>query len=378
MEKTNTITNDNMLKMLKKLVNIDSGSYDKAGVDQVSIYLKESYEELGFEVTEHKNKDRGNNLVLRHQDSDKPSILVLAHMDTVFPKGTAEERPFTIKGNYAYGPGVIDMKASHVMLYFAICELIRTENNSYKNIEIVFNSDEEIGTELSRSLIEQQAKGKKYALVLEPARADGSIVSARRGAGAYTLEIHGKAAHSGIEPEKGRSAIEALAYKIPKLHALSDLEKKLNINVGLIEGGSSINTVASQAKAYIDVRISRVDQGEWIDEKIKDVCSTVEVEGTEISLSGGINRMPMVFTDEIKELVHLIQDEARKLGMDVNHVATGGGSDASFTAAMGVPTVDGLGPVGGKQHSNDEYLEIDSLTERTWLFVRTLSRLSTD
>lgn len=378
MEKSNAITTENMLQMLEYLVNIDSGSYDKAGVDQVGAYLKKIYEKIGFEVTEHENKERGNNLVLRHPKSNKPSILILAHMDTVFPKGTVDERPFAVKGNYAYGPGVIDMKASHVMLYFAICELIRTENDSYKDIEIIFNSDEEIGTETSREIIEKYAKDKECVLVLEPARTDGSIVSARRGTGTYLLDIHGRSAHSGIEPEKGISAIEALAYKIPKLHALSDPKKDLNVNVGIIEGGSSVNTVASQAKAYVDVRISTDDQGEWIDKKIKNICNTIEVEGTETLISGGINRPPMIFSDKAKELVYLIQDEAKKLDMNVGHVATGGGSDASFTAAMGIPTVDGLGPVGGKQHSNDEYLEIESLTERTWLFVRTLSRLSAD
>jgi glutamate carboxypeptidase len=378
MEKLHTITTENMLQMLEDLVNIDSGSYDKEGVDQVGAYLRERYEAIGFKVTVHQNKERGDNLVLSHQESDRPNILVLAHMDTVFPKGTAANRPFTVKGDYAYGPGVIDMKASHVMLYFAICELIRTENDSYKNIEIVLNSDEEIGTGSSRAIIEQQAKDKDCVLVLEPARADGSIVSARRGTGTYELEVHGKAAHSGIEPEKGRSAIEALAYKIPELHALSDPEKNLNVNVGMIEGGSSVNTVASLAKAYIDVRISTFEQGDWIDKKTKEICSTTKIEGTELSLSGGINRAPMIFTDDIKTLVHLIQDEAGKLGIDVNHVATGGGSDASFTAAMNIPTVDGLGPVGGKQHSTDEYLEVKSLTERTWLFVKVLSRLHAD
>lgn len=376
MESISKVKNENMLEMLKELVNIDSGSYDKHGIDQVGLYLKKLYENLGFQVEKYKNEDKGNNLVLRHKEAKNPNILILAHMDTVFSKGTAKKRPFSIEGDYAFGPGVIDMKASHVMLYFAICKLMKINDNSYKDIEIILNSDEEIGAETSRTIIEQKAKEKKYALVLEPARKDGSIVSSRRGVGAYTLEINGKAAHSGIEPEKGTSAIEALAYKIPKLHALSNQEQKINVNVGIIEGGSSINTIASEARAYIDVRINEVNQSTLIDEKIKDICGTIEIEGTQNSLSGGINRMPMVFTDDIAKLVSLIQNEAKKIGLNINHVSTGGGSDASLTAIMGVPTVDGLGPVGGEQHSENEYLVIKSLPERTCLFERILSRLS--
>jgi len=364
-----------MLVMLEELVNIDSGTYDKVGVDKVGAYLIKCYEELNFNITEHPNDTFGNNLVLTHKDADQPEILILAHMDTVFPKGTVAERPYTSEGNYAYGPGVIDMKASHVMLYHAIKKLIEQDDNSYKNIEILLNSDEEIGTISSRNLIESQAKNKKYTLVLEPARVDGSIVSSRRGVGSYTLEATGKAAHAGIEPEKGISAIQELALKIPKLHALTEQENNLNVTVGMIEGGTSANTVAGKANATIDVRISTVKQGEYIDQKIKELCEKSEVEGVSLKLTGGINRPPMAFTEEIGEVVALIQKEASELGIDLNHVATGGGSDASFTAALNIPTVDGLGPVGGKQHSEEEYLEIDSLLPRTELFVNILSKL---
>lgn len=367
-----------MIEMLEKIVNIDSGSYDKAGVDRVGTYLAEVYKELGFKITTHEHSTLGNTLVLKHEEAKKPDILILAHMDTVFPKGTVASRPFSIEGNYAYGPGVIDMKASHVMLYYAICELINKKDESYKNIELIFNSDEEIGSESSRKIIESQAKNKKYTLVLEPARVDGSIVSARRGVGNYILEVTGKAAHAGIEPEKGRSSIQELALKIPNLHSLSDEKKNLNVNVGIIKGGTSVNTVAEKATAEIDVRISTVEQGEYIDQKIKEVCAEPEVEGTTLHLTGGINRPPMVFTKEVEQVVTLIQEEASKLNMNINHIATGGGSDASFTAALNIPTVDGLGPVGGKQHSDGEYLEIDSLVPRTELFMNVLSRLGSD
>lgn len=368
---------NDMLEMLEELVNTDSGSYDKNGVDQVGKMLKERYEQLGFLVTVKEEQNVGNNLVIRHKDAVDPEILIAAHMDTVFPKGTANDRPFTISDGKAYGPGVIDMKASQVMVYFTLKALIEKNVSGYKNVEIILNSDEEIGTKSSRRLIENATSGKKWALVVEPARADGSIVSSRRGVGTYKLKVKGKAAHSGIEPEKGISAIEELAHKVISLQALSNPQENLNVNVGLIQGGTSVNTVAPEAEADIDVRISTADQGSMIDEKIKSVCSKTDVEGTKLELTGGINRPPMEFTNEIQQLVSIIQQEGKALGLDIKHTATGGGSDASFTAAMNLPTVDGVGPVGGKQHSKDEYLIVDSLKERTLLFANVLKRLST-
>lgn len=368
---------DEMLELLKELVNTDSGSHDKAGVDRVGQMLKEKYNELGFVADVRKSEQYGNSLVLRHQEAENPDILILAHMDTVFPKGTAKERPFTIKDGKAHGPGVIDMQPSHVLILYALNALRDEGVPVYKNVEIVLNSDEELGTISSRSLIEERAEDKKCALVMEPARPDGSIVSSRRGAGRYELEVKGKAAHSGMNPKDGVSAVEELAHKVIELKALADPDNGVNINVGLIEGGTSVNTIAPSAKAGIDVRITKAEQADVIDQKVRDVCGKSTVEGTELTLTGGINRPPMEFTENTKALVDTVQAEAKKLGLNVGHIATGGGSDASFTAAMGVPTVDGLGPVGGNQHTEEEYLVVDTLAERTILFANVLQRLST-
>lgn len=367
-----------MLRMLEELVNIDSGSFDKEGVDRVGDYLCKLYEEIGFSITTYENEALGNNIVLRHKEAVNPAILLLAHMDTVFPKGTVEKRPFSKDEHRAFGPGVIDMKASHVQLYFAIHELMAQQNDAYKNIEILLNSDEEIGSKASRSFIEKHAMGKKAAFVLEPARADGSLVSERKGTGNYLLEIHGKAAHAGIEPENGRSAIEVLGHKIVKLHALSNLTEGIHVNVGTINGGTSTNTVAAFASATIDVRISREEQAVEIEQAVKDICSTSEIEGVTLTLTGGINRHPMVFTKDTEKIIHLIEQEGKELGITITHVATGGGSDASLVSILGIPTIDGLGPVGGKPHSEDEYLEIASLSERTVLLTKILKRFQTD
>ncbi|MDZ5471226.1 M20 family metallopeptidase [Bacillus sp. 31A1R] len=365
-----------MINLLEKLVNIDSGSYIKSGVDLIGSILAESYEELGFNVTYHKQEELGNHLVIQHQEAVEPQIIILAHMDTVFPEGTALERPFRMEGNRAYGPGVIDMKASQVTLLYAIKALIQENLNGYKNIKIVLNSDEEIGSPTSRSLIENEAKGKKYALVMEPARKDGSLVTARRGKGNYTLVVEGKAAHSGIDPEKGRSAIEELAHKIIQLYDLSDHEKGISVNVGLIEGGSSANTVSDHAEAQIDIRISEMEQADILEEKLEEICSSTDVKGTKVSLEGEINRPPMEKNKKTRALLRVIQDIGNEIGVEIDDTSTGGGSDASFTSALGVATIDGLGPVGGDAHSENEYLELPTLTERTLLLAMIIQRLT--
>lgn len=365
-----------MLQLIEQLVNIDSGSYFKEGIDKVGSILKEKYEELGFVVEVKEEKDYGNNLVIQHKDAENPKIILVAHMDTVFPKGTVDERPFKIEGTRAFGPGVVDMKSSHVELLYALKALQQAGIKAYENVQIILNSDEEIGSPSSRSLIEENSQGKDYALIMEPARKDGSLVSARRGGGRYTLIVKGKAAHAGIEPQNGRSAIEQLAYKIIQLHGLTDHEKGISVNVGLIEGGSSVNTVSPSAVAHVDIRISEMAQAEILKHKIEEICATTEVSGTQITLEGDITRPPMEKNEQTESLLHVIEEVGKEIGIKVFDTATGGGSDASFTSAKGVATVDGLGPVGGNAHSEDEYLEIPTLTERTLLLAKTIKRLS--
>ncbi|WP_338785951.1 M20 family metallopeptidase [Metabacillus sp. FJAT-53654] len=367
---------EEMLHYIEELVNIDSGSYDKQGVDTIGLLLKESYKELGFNVFVEKQGVYGDHLIIEHKDAIDPNIIILAHMDTVFPRGTAAERPFRIEGNRAYGPGVIDMKASQVSVLYAIKALVNEGYEGYKRIRIVLNSDEEIGSPSSREIIEREANGKKYALVMEPARKDGSLVSSRRGKGNYTLIIEGKAAHSGIEPEKGRSAIEELAHKIIQLHELSDHENGISVNVGLIEGGSSANTVSDHAEAQIDVRIKEIGQVELLEERLDEICSSSDVVGTKISLEGEMNRPPMEKNKKTRALLRIIQDVGDEIGVEIEDTSTGGGSDASFTSSLGIATIDGLGPIGGNAHSDQEYLVIPSLVERTLLLATIIERLS--
>ncbi|KIL44594.1 M20 family metallopeptidase [Jeotgalibacillus soli] len=368
--------NEEMISLLEKIVNIDSGTYIKKGVDRIGTILSEKYKELGFEIVVDKQEEYGNHLIIQHKEAVNPKIILVAHMDTVFPKGTADERPFHIDGNRAYGPGVVDMKGSQVELLYAIKALKEKNDKSYQNVQIILNGDEEIGSITSRSLIEKHAKGKEYALIMEPARKDGSLVSARKGGGRFTLTVEGIAAHSGIEPEKGRSAIEELAHKIIQLHELNDHESGITVNVGIIEGGSSVNTISPHAVAEVDIRISKAKQADQVRKEIEEICSHTDVPGTKVEVSGEITRLPMEKNEQTKELLAIIKKVGKEVGVEVKDTFTGGGSDASYTSAAGVATIDGLGPVGGDPHSENEYLELDTLTERTHMLAKIIQRLS--
>ena len=222
-------------------------------------------------------------------------------------------------------------------------------------------------------LLKKQRKVKTMTIV-EPAL-DGTLVNARKGGGKYLLKITGKSAHAGVEPHNGISAIEELGHKILKLHQLTNREEGININVGLVNGGTSINTIAPSATASIDVRIETHEQADEIDAAIKEICSHSDVAGNDLELSGKITRPPMLVTEASNALLKVIQEEGTKLGLDLTAVKSGGGSDGT-TSSVGVPSIDGLGPIGGNAHSDDEYLYIPSLTERALLLAKVIERLS--
>ncbi|KAB8138524.1 M20 family metallopeptidase [Gracilibacillus oryzae] len=367
---------EDMLELLAQLVNIDSGSYDKDGVNKIGDRLKALYQQLGLHVQKYQQTEFGDHLAIHSITCKEPSILIIAHMDTVFEKGTAARRPFRMENNRAFGPGVIDMKASLVSVYYAMKALKNYNRKAFDEVEILLTSDEEIGSASSRQLIEKKAAGKKFALVMEPARKNGAIVSARRGKGHYTLEVIGKAAHSGIEPERGRSAIEELAHKIIQLHEITDEDAGIHVNVGLIEGGSSVNTISDHATAEIDVRFRNQEQAEVIEKQIEQITSSTEVAGTKVIIDGEMNRPPMEKTEKTERLLKIIKKVGSELQINIIDTETGGGSDASYPAALGIPTVDGLGPVGGNAHREDEYLELDSLIPRTLLLAQVIEKLA--
>ncbi|WP_018392833.1 M20 family metallopeptidase [Bacillus sp. 37MA] len=368
---------ENMIALLEKLVNTDSHSYNKQDVDKIGSILQKEFENAGMKVDVHREKEFGNHLSIASPNAKRPGILIIAHMDTVFPDGEAEERPFEIIGDRAYGPGVNDEKASHVQVLYAMKALKNAGLTCFHNVHIIFNSDEEVGSPSSKSLIKEAAEGKDYSLIVECGRPNEGVITARKGVGRFKMSVTGKSAHAGVEPEIGRSAIEEIAYKVIKLQQLNDLENGLTVNVGLISGGISANTVSPDAEAVIDVRVQSKEQATDTVKEIYTIAEEEIVQGTDTKVSGEISRPPMEMTKESQKLLDRVKEIGKEIGLDIHGESTGGASDASFTASVGIPTIDGLGPVGEFSHSEtDEYTVVDSLIERTTLLAKTIERLS--
>jgi len=354
-----------MLEFLKRLVNIDSGSYDKAGVDQVGDILAERLAALDFAVQRSPQKEFGDHVIGNKPGADNKRILFIGHMDTVFPAGTAQKRPFRMEGDRAFGPGVVDMKGGITCLIFALEALKNAAPEIYLQIamDVVFNSDEELLSPTSKPIIESCARKAQAVCVFEPARPAGEYVIRRKGVGKYILQVTGRAAHAGAQPEDGRSAIEELAHKIIALHALTDAATGTNVNVGVIRGGERPNIIADEAYAEVDIRVADLQTAQSIDKRIREIAGARTVPDTTCKLSGGIQFPPMLPTEESTRLFKTLQKAGRVLGLELHGIATGGGSDGN-NAAQFAPTLDGMGPRGGGAHSDREYMEIATLAER--------------
>jgi glutamate carboxypeptidase len=357
---------EEMLALLEKLVNIDCGTYIKSGVDQVGDILSEKLASLGFSVERSSQEQYGDHVVGHKAGTGKDRILFVGHMDTVFPEGTAQKRPFRIEGGRAYGPGVSDMKGGIVCLLYALEALKEETPDIFDRIEmdVVFNSDEEVLSPTSRPIIEDLAKKAQTACVFEPARQGGEYVIQRKGVGKYIMKISGRAAHAGSQPEQGRSAVGALAHKIVALHELTDLSEGTTVNVGLIKGGERSNVVAESAYAEIDVRVPDTAAGERLYRNIEAIARKTHVPDTTCEVTGGIMFPPMVQTPQSKLLFEAVQEAGRRLGLELSGIATGGGSDGNHTAQF-TPTLDGMGPRGTGGHSDREFMEVATLTQRS-------------
>ena len=355
---------EDMVSSLQKIVDIDSGSYTKAGIDQVGEIMAAWLREIGMEVQIIYQDNLGCNLIARRQGRGQKKLLLVGHLDTVFDEGTVHERPFEIRGDRAYGPGVADMKGGLISTLFALAALWDSGWDRFAEVTVIMNGDEEIGSHTSEEIFVKEGKRADAAFVMEPGRADGSVVSARKGVGGYEVIISGKAAHAGVEPEKGASAIEELAHKILDIHRLTDYSKGTTLNVGVIKGGTRGNVVAESAYAKVDLRVKTKEEGERIQAAVNAIGADAIVGGTETKILGGLSRPPMVKDDGVEMLCGIVQEAAALAGFDVTDTATGGGSDGNFVAALGTPVVDGMGPVGGLVHSDQEYMELKTLTER--------------
>jgi glutamate carboxypeptidase len=366
------------LEELEQLVNVDCGSYTADGVNRVADHVTDALGALGATVERRHHEPEGDrpqlgDLVVGRLDGDGPRLLLIGHMDTVFDPGTAAQRPYRSEGRKAFGPGVTDMKAGLLAGLHAIAAL--QEAGERPTVTFVANPDEEIGSPFSSPVIRALAPQHDAVLVLECARANGDIVSARKGIADYHVTITGRAAHAGVEPEKGRSAILEAARQVLALHELNGRWPMVTVNVGVIHGGTRPNVVPERCELQVDLRAATSEAFDAAAAEIERLAASPTVPDVRVSLSRTAGHPPMELTAASSRLVALAVEIAGELGFSLRDAATGGASDANTTAAMGIPTLDGLGPIGGDDHSVEEWLELDSVVPRTVLLAALMSRI---
>ncbi|WP_426423479.1 M20 family metallopeptidase [Bradyrhizobium genosp. A] len=355
-----------MIDLLRDVVNIDSGSYDKEGVDAVGARFERHFAEHGIPSRRESHGTFGDALhaeVAKPGSNEKP-VLLMGHRDTVFGKGEAGRRPFTIKDGRAYGPGVADMKAGLVINVF-VATAFHKFGGSPHPIKVLITSDEEIGSPSSRPVIEREGRAARAVFNSEPGRPTGNVVTSRKGGIFMHMAVTGKAAHSGANFAAGISAIGELAHKIIQIHALTDLTKGITLNVGLVSGGQSVNTTAPFAEGQIDMRYVDPKDRATVMVEIERIIATPYVPGTSATLTIKGEFVPVVQSEASKVLFENYQAAAKQAGLTtLQGEFSGGCADSGFTAAVGTPTICGVGPVGGLAHTPEEYLELDSIVPR--------------
>jgi glutamate carboxypeptidase len=354
-----------MLNTLEDWVNHDSPTFDKPAVDALGRQIAGTFSELGASVETRPQPEYGDHLRIAWGQGDR-QILLLGHFDTVWPVGEPARRPFAVRDGKAAGPGTNDMKSGILIGLYALRTLVETAQTPAHRLVYLLTSDEEDGSPSSRVLIEAEARRSDYVLVLEPSRY-GSLITWRKGIGRFIIEVTGVAAHSGVDPEKGVSAIEEMAHQILKLQVMTDLASGTTVNVGVVQGGSRVNVVAGSAMAECDLRVTTVAEGQRMERAILSL--TPVLEGTAIKVSGGINRPPFEESEAGLDLYERARAIGARLGVEIDKTGTGGGTDGNFTAALGVPTLDGLGAVGEGSHALHEQILVNSLPQRAALLA---------
>ncbi len=358
---------DQFVEDLETIVNIDSGSGYSAGIKKIAAFFQERFSKMGWYAQALAFAD-GDVPCLEaanvdpHAPDTELDFLFLGHMDTVFLEGTTQKRPFTIEGKHARGPGVCDMKGGLVAMLHVMETLQHFKLTDNLSVCAGFNSDEEVGSNASRAWLEELAAKSKRVFIFEPCRIGGQRVLQRKGAGWYDVMCHGRAAHAGVEPEKGANAVVELAHHIVEIADFGNSELGTTVNVNIVNGGTKGNVIPDFAKARVDVRFAEISEVDRVEECFRQISQTTHINGVRTEVDGEVNRPPMVPSDKTTQLWNQISEIGTRLGHDMKLIATGGGSDGNFTAALGIPTIDGMGPRGGRAHSEDEFLDLESIT----------------
>jgi glutamate carboxypeptidase len=366
-----------MRKMLTELVRIESPSGYPEGVNQAVDWVVAAVGGLGGRVRRHRALGYGDLLELRFGKPRRgaKTVMLLGHLDTVWPVGTLRTMPLRSEGGRLFGPGVLDMKAGVVMVIAALRALDAIPGALHSEVVLLLNSDEEVGSEASRPLTEKLARQARAVFVLEPAQGEqGAYKTARKGVGHYRLEVFGRAAHSGVDFTAGHSAVLELARQLERIAGLTNLDRGITLNPGVIGGGTQANVIAAQAWAEIDVRVKTKGDGDRIERRLRALRPVDR--HCRLELSGGLNRPPMERTAATVRLFRRAQGLARQLGIDLEEAATGGGSDGNFTSGLGVPTLDGMGAIGNGAHAADEAIQLSSLVPRATLLAGMIAETS--
>lgn len=366
-----------MTRLLERMVNIESPSHDKAAVDRMGAMIAAEWKRRGARVTVLGQPEYGNHTraeLTPARGNSAGQILVLGHLDTVYRLGTLRKMPFRVSAGCAFGPGTFDMKGGLAIALAAVDALRALRIAPRKKIVFLWTSDEEIGSGTARRTIESEARRSKAALVLEPAfGSDGRLKTERKGVGEAEIIVTGRSAHAGIDPESGVNAVHELALQIARLLKLNNARRGITVQVNVINGGTASNAVPEYARALVDLRVARAADVWSLNRKLHALRPIIR--GARIAIQGGINRPPMERTAESRALFSRAQELAREIGLRLGEASTGGGSDGNLTAALGVPTLDGLGAVGEGAHSPRESVVLRALPQRAALLASLLATL---
>lgn len=369
-----------ILERIRELVEEETPTDAKARLDRFLERLAGHYRMAGMRAATVRNPSRGNHLRAHFDSAEQVAdleaapALILCHYDTVWPVGSLETHPFRVDDRgWAYGPGIFDMKSSLALVEFAIAGVRDLNLRLPRPVTVLVTSDEEVGSQTSRQLIEEEARRSAFVLVMEPPLPGGRLKTRRKGGAHFHLKITGRAAHAGVEPEKGISAVQELARQILTLHGLTDLETGTTVNVGVAHAGTRANVVAAEAEAQIDVRTWTADEMDRVTAAIRGL--TPALPGVEIEVSGGIGRPPLE-KNATEHVFHHAKGIAETVGLTLREGGTGGGSDGNLTGALGIPTLDGLGVPGEGAHADHEHIEVDKIGERAALLTALLMGLA--
>ena len=365
-------------ELIESLVRLESPSTDTHAVERCGAELARRLDALGARVERLPGGERADlvraTFAAGSQDDDRSrQVMLLGHFDTVWPIGQLDRMPLREEGGRLFGPGIFDMKAGIGVAMFAM-RALKALSASAPTVVMLWTTDEEIGSGASRAAIEDEARRSQAVLVIEPSLPGGAAKTSRKGCGVFELAAHGIPVHAGIDPAKGASAILELAHQILAVAQLQDLDRGISVNVGLVSGGSRTNVVAAEARASVDVRVPTLADGERIAAEIGRLRP--HIRGATLEVHGGFDRPPLERSEKGLRLYRLAREVARELGGELGEGATGGGSDGNFTAAVGVPTLDGLGPQGDGAHALHEHVITEDLPWRAALLAGLINRLS--